>query len=152
MTQLACEILEMLGEGLGLADKWAFSRLLLDNETDSLLRLNHYPPYCNNAASCEERRSCNKEIGKGNNNRIGFGEHSDPQILSILQSNDVKGLQILYSSTDGDVWIPVAPDPSAFFIHVGETLEVGIYLVGGLILLVLVTDSCAREKFELLEK
>lgn len=114
----------MLGEGLGLRDKWTFSRLLQDNESDSLIRLNHYPAYYNNGSS-EERRSCNKDIGKGINNRIGFGEHSDPQMLSILRSNDVEGLQIL-SSTDGNVWIPVAPDPSAFFVNVGDTLEVSI--------------------------
>lgn len=124
VRQLACEILEMLGEGLGLRDKWTFSRLLQDNESDSLIRLNHYPAYYNNGSS-EERRSCNKDIGKGINNRIGFGEHSDPQMLSILRSNDVEGLQIL-SSTDGNVWIPVAPDPSAFFVNVGDTLEVSI--------------------------
>ena len=126
VRELACEILEMLGEGLGLGDKRAVSRLLRDSESDSLIRLNHYP--CYNNASREEKRSCNNKDGKGsnNNNRIGFGEHSDPQILSILRSNDVEGLQILSSSTNGDLWIPVEPDPSAFFVNVGDTLEVGI--------------------------
>ncbi|XP_020254363.1 gibberellin 2-beta-dioxygenase 2-like [Asparagus officinalis] len=115
VKRLACEILDMLGEGLGVKDKWAFSRLLRDKDSDSLIRMNHYPPYHNTAGSKD---------GKGSNNcRIGFGEHSDPQIISVLRSNDVEGLQILSSSTNGDVWVPVVPDPSAFFVNVGDTLE-----------------------------
>lgn len=100
---LACEILEVMAEGLGVPDAWAFSRMIRDVDSDSVLRLNHYPPTLNDASN------------------VGFGEHSDPQILTILTSNDVAGLQI--SLHDG-LWIPVSPDLSAFCVNVGDALQV----------------------------
>ncbi|KAG1371392.1 gibberellin 2-beta-dioxygenase 2 [Cocos nucifera] len=111
VQEVACKILELLAEGLGLRDSGVFSRLIRDTENDSLLRLNHYPS-CHNK---EDMRS----------DRIGFGEHSDPQIITLLRSNDVGGLQILSpSSMDGAVWVPVLPDPTAFHIMVGDLLQV----------------------------
>ncbi|KAH1209007.1 Gibberellin 2-beta-dioxygenase 2 [Glycine max] len=113
VRELACEILELMAEGLGVPDTWFFSRLIREVDSDSVLRFNHYPPII-----------LNKDCFKDNHNHtkvIGFGEHSDPQILTILRSNDVPGLQI--SLQDG-VWNPVAPDPSAFCVNVGDLLQV----------------------------
>lgn len=119
MRELACDLLELLAEGLELEDKKAFSKLLRDNDNDSLIRLNHYPSYDGNA---DQRLSIIKnKDDKGS--RVGFGEHTDPQILTILRSNNVEGLQI-QSPLDGNVWIPVKSDPSAFFINVGDALQV----------------------------
>ncbi|XP_028760102.1 gibberellin 2-beta-dioxygenase 2-like [Neltuma alba] len=103
VRELACEILELMAEGLGVPDTMAFSNLLRHHESDSLLRLNHYPPLLL------------KDIN------VAFGEHSDPQILSLLRSNDVAGLQI---SLPNGLWFPVSPDPSAFFVNVGDALQV----------------------------
>ncbi|XP_047166246.1 gibberellin 2-beta-dioxygenase 2-like [Vigna umbellata] len=110
VKELACEILEVMAEELGVPDTWVFSRLIRDGESDSVLRLNHYPPIIN------RDKDKSSQITK-----VGFGEHSDPQILTILRSNDVGGLQI--SLPDG-VWIPVTPDPSAFYVNVGDVLQV----------------------------
>ncbi|XP_028786949.1 gibberellin 2-beta-dioxygenase 2 [Neltuma alba] len=110
VKKLACEILEVMAEGLGTADARVFSRMIRDDDSDSVLRLNHYPP-CKERDMSSQSPSC----------KVGFGEHSDPQILTILTSNDVGGLQI--SPQDG-VWVPVPPDPSAFCVNVGDALQV----------------------------
>ncbi|CAL0300984.1 unnamed protein product [Lupinus luteus] len=112
VRKLACEILELMAEGIGVPNKFCFSRFIKEVDSDSLLRLNHYPHNITN----------NNNNNKGcNHTKVGFGEHSDPQILTILRSNDVGGLQI--SLQDG-VWNPVIPDPSAFCVNVGDLLEV----------------------------
>ncbi|WMV09514.1 hypothetical protein MTR67_002899 [Solanum verrucosum] len=106
VRELACEILELMAEGLGVPDTSVLSNFLRDSHSDSLLRLNHYPPL---------------QLLQLVNNRIGFGEHTDPQILTILRSNDVPGLQI--APQDG-FWIPVSPHPStAFCVNVGDALQ-----------------------------
>nr|KYP33746.1 Gibberellin 2-beta-dioxygenase 2 [Cajanus cajan] len=109
VKEVACEIVDLVAEGLGVSDKFALSRLIRDVHSDSVLRINHYPPL-------------NVKVkGKKNNNSIGFGAHSDPQILTIMRSNDVGGLQIY--TRDG-LWIPVPPDSNEFFVMVGDVLQV----------------------------
>ena len=60
---------------------------------------------------------------------VGFGEHTEPQIVTLLRSNDVPGLQVFFALENGGarVWAPVALDPSAFFVIVGDVLQVGLY-------------------------
>ncbi|KAK4478353.1 hypothetical protein RD792_017643 [Penstemon davidsonii] len=102
VKKLACEILDLITEGLQSSAAGVLSGLIRDVESDSLLRLNHYPP---------------SDAGK-----IGFGEHTDPQILTLLRSNGVGGLQI---SLEDGVWVPVSPYPeSAFCVNVGDVLQI----------------------------
>lgn len=117
VREVACEILELIAEGLGVPDKMFFSKLIKNSDSDSILRLNHYPPILNKD---------NNKSHSYNYNKVGFGEHSDPQIITILRSNDVEGLQI--SLQDG-VWNPVTPDPSAFCVNVGDLLQVFVFLI-----------------------
>ncbi|KAL2935018.1 Gibberellin 2-beta-dioxygenase 2 [Bienertia sinuspersici] len=107
VSDLACELLVLMAEGLWVPDKTIFSRLIKDSQSDSLLRLNHYPP-------------TKMRDPLTNSERIGFGEHSDPQILTILRSNDVGGLQICMP--DG-LWVPVQPDPNAFYVLTNGRFE-----------------------------
>ena len=112
VRQLACQILELLGEGLGLRDPSSLSRLITATDSDSLLRINHYPP---------------SAAGDKGASSVGFGEHSDPQILSVLRANDIDGLQVLLPDGRGeDAWVQVPADPAAFFINVGDLLQVRI--------------------------
>lgn len=85
VRELACEILELIAEGLGVPDTWIFSRFIRDVDSDSVLRLNHYPPIINK----DNNKDTSQQFTK-----VGFGEHSDPQIITILRSNEVGGLQI----------------------------------------------------------
>ncbi|KAL7597232.1 hypothetical protein Lser_V15G29873 [Lactuca serriola] len=103
VRELACEILELIAKGLGVP-RSLFSHLVRHFDSDSLLRLNHYPPVTHSF----------------HHGDIGFGEHSDPQIITLLRSNDAPGLQI---SLRNGLWLPVSPDPHAFCVNIGDILQ-----------------------------
>ncbi|XP_058219928.1 gibberellin 2-beta-dioxygenase 1-like [Rhododendron vialii] len=109
VKRMACEVLGLLADGLKIQQRDVFSKLLMDEQSDSIFRVNHYPP--------------RPELQGDTNGRnwIGFGEHTDPQIISVLRSNNTSGLQI--SLRDGS-WISVPPDQNSFFINVGDSLQV----------------------------
>ncbi|KAK1362390.1 Gibberellin 2-beta-dioxygenase 1 [Heracleum sosnowskyi] len=102
VKKMACRILELLAEGLSIDEKNVFSKLVMDKQSDSVFRLNHYPP-------------------SPDKNLIGFGEHTDPQIISVLRSNNTSGLQISLREYG---WFSVPPDQDSFFINVGDSLQV----------------------------
>ncbi|KAM3284646.1 gibberellin 2-beta-dioxygenase 1 [Capsicum chacoense] len=109
MRNMGCMVLEMIAEGLNIEQKNVLSRMLRDEKSDSCFRVNHYPP-------CPELLQT-----LSGRNLIGFGEHTDPQIISVVRSNNTSGLQI--SLKDG-TWLSVPPDPYSFFINVGDSLQV----------------------------
>ncbi|MED6159504.1 Gibberellin 2-beta-dioxygenase 1 [Stylosanthes scabra] len=113
MRKMACEILELMAEGLNIEERNVLSKLVMDEQSDSCFRLNHYP-------ACPEITTMASDNEK-NTNKVGFGEHTDPQIISLLRSNNTAGLQIYVG--DGN-WIPVPPDHSSFFVNVGDALQV----------------------------
>ncbi|KAK7310024.1 hypothetical protein RJT34_07216 [Clitoria ternatea] len=108
MKRVCCEVLEAMADGLGLGRN-VFSRMVREERSDSCLRVNRYPPLM-----------CGVETLSGQN-LIGFGEHTDPQIISVLRSNNTSGLQICL--TDG-TWASIPPDHSSFFVNVGDLLQV----------------------------
>nr|CAB3460737.1 unnamed protein product [Digitaria exilis] len=101
-------LLSLIAEGLGV-DRGLLRGMVVGREegSDELLRVNHYPP-------CPLRPP-------GECGVTGFGEHTDPQIISVLRSNCTAGLQI--KLRDGR-WVPVSPDPESFFVNVGDSLQV----------------------------
>ncbi|KAM0947571.1 putative gibberellin 2-beta-dioxygenase [Dioscorea sansibarensis] len=117
VRELACEILDLIAQGLGLKDCGVFSSMIRDIDSDSLLRVNHYP-----SSPSPSSFSC-KSTSTTNTTKIAFGEHSDPQIITILRSNDVAGLQILAPSSAGSLWVPIMPNPAAFCVNVGDVLQ-----------------------------
>lgn len=155
VRELACEILDLVEEGLcgcgpnlqedhhpRSSSSAVFSKLIRDANSDSCVRINRYPPVDDTNAAVITNPSQNDYYSKdenwdvppaaaANNNinvnsiRVGFGEHSDPQILTILRSNDVPGLQIC--SPDG-LWIPVSPEPDHLCVFVGDVFQVRTYV------------------------
>lgn len=105
---VVCRVLELIADGLRIEPRDVLSKLLRDEKSDSFFRLNHYPP-------CPELQTLSGR------NLVGFGEHTDPQIMSAVRSNNTTGLQI--SLRDG-TWVSVPPDQSSFFINVGDSLQV----------------------------
>lgn len=103
---MTCTVLELMAEGLGLEDRGVFTRLVLDGDSDSMLRVNHYPP---------------KQQQQQGSRLTGFGEHTDPQIISVLRSNATAGLEI--ELRDG-TWVAVPSDTDSFFVNVGDALQV----------------------------
>ncbi|KAK1416683.1 hypothetical protein QVD17_25798 [Tagetes erecta] len=108
VKKMACEILEMMADELKIEARNVFSKLLMDEESDSVFRVNYYPP-------CPEVKE-----NDGNGNLIGFGEHTDPQIISVLRSDNTSGLQISLKDAS---WLSVPPDSQSFFINVGDSLQ-----------------------------
>ncbi|KAI4295445.1 hypothetical protein L6164_035492 [Bauhinia variegata] len=110
MKRMCNQVLELMADGLGIEPRNVFSKLLRDEKSDSCFRMNHYPP-------CPELQA----IALNGRNLIGFGEHTDPQIISVLRSNNTSGLQICLR--DG-TWVSVPPDQTSFFVNVGDSLQV----------------------------
>ncbi|KAL6991448.1 Gibberellin 2-beta-dioxygenase [Sarracenia purpurea var. burkii] len=110
VREMICEVLELIADGLKIEPRDVLSRLVRDEKSDSFFRLNHYPP-------CPELQV----QALSGRNLIGFGEHTDPQIMSAVRSNNTTGLQI--SLKDG-TWVSVPPDQNSFFINVGDSLQV----------------------------
>ncbi|CAK7350212.1 unnamed protein product [Dovyalis caffra] len=108
VKRMTFEVLELIADGLGIESRNVFSRMLRNDKSDSCFRLNHYPP-------CPELQALSGR------NLIGFGEHTDPQIISVLRSNNTNGLQICLK--DG-TWVSVPPDQTSFFFNVGDALQV----------------------------
>lgn len=119
---MCCELLELMAEGLEIEPRNALSRLVSDEGSDCIFRVNHYPP--SSSSSCDHIHDdqCQEEEEEEDKEKvIGFGEHTDPQMISALRSNNTSGLQIC--ARDG-TWISVPPDHSSFFINVGDILQV----------------------------
>jgi gibberellin 2-oxidase len=108
---VAASVLEAVAEGLGVAPRDALSRMVAGAASDRALRVNHYPP-CPLLQRLPD--SCSV---------TGFGEHTDPQLVSVLRSNGTAGLQL--ALRDGR-WVPVPPDRDAVFVIVGDSLEVRV--------------------------
>ena len=106
---VAASVLEAVAEGLGVAPRDALSRMVAGAASDRVLRVNHYPP-------CPLLQRLLDSCAV-----TGFGEHTDPQLVSVLRSNGTAGLQL--ALRDGR-WVPVPPDRDAFFVIVGDSLEV----------------------------
>lgn len=110
VKKMAYQVMELMADGLNIKPRNVMSKLLKDEKSDSCFRVNHYPPCPDHQLQALSGR-----------NLIGFGEHTDPQIISVLRSNNTSGLQI--QLRDG-TWVSVPSDQSSFFLNVGDALQV----------------------------
>ncbi|PIA42918.1 hypothetical protein AQUCO_02000394v1 [Aquilegia coerulea] len=108
VRKLTCEVLELLAEGLELKPKDYFSNLIVGEDKETIFRINHNPP-------------CPQLENFDGLDLVGFGAHTDPQVISTMRSNDVEGYQI---HLQNGTWLPVPPDPTSFFFNVGDSLQV----------------------------
>ncbi len=84
-----------LGRPDGYFDGW------FDDEAHNHLKLIHYPP--------------------GDRAGQGVGSHKDYGFLTLLQQDDVGGLQV---QAQDDSWIDAVPVPGSFVVNIGEMLEI----------------------------
>jgi gibberellin 2beta-dioxygenase len=107
VQKVAARVLEAMAEELGIAPVDVLSAMVMGEGSDQVFRVNHYPP-------------CHELHGFGCN-ATGFGEHTDPQLISVLHSNGTSGLQI---ALQNEQWVSVPSDRDAFFVNVGDLLQV----------------------------
>ena len=101
MVKLAYKLMELIALSLGLpADR--FHGFFKDQT--SYIRLNHYNP-------CPAPHLA-----------LGLGRHQDSGVLTILNEDDVGGLEVK-RKTDRE-WVRVKSTPDAYIINIGDTTQV----------------------------
>ncbi|KAG2277214.1 hypothetical protein Bca52824_059769 [Brassica carinata] len=96
MSDLSLKIMEFLGMSLGI-NRSHFKEFFEDNE--SIFRLNYYP-------QCKQP-----------NVVLGSGPHCDPTSLTILQQDQINGLQAFVDNQ----WQAILPNPQALVVNIGDT-------------------------------
>lgn len=102
MKNLSLAIMEILAISLGV-DRYYYRDFF--HESSSIMRCNYYPP-------CQEPELT-----------LGTGPHCDPTSLTILQQDQVGGLEVL---ADGE-WRSVRPIRDALVINIGDTFMVRVW-------------------------
>jgi isopenicillin N synthase-like dioxygenase len=101
VTAVGQLLLSGIAVGLGLPHDYFLERYTRDPTV--LFRIFNYPP---STAGADE-------------NELGVGEHTDYGLLTLLQQDEVGGLQVWHH----DRWLPAPPVPDSFVCNVGDMLE-----------------------------
>ena len=101
VTTVGQTLLRAIGAGLGLGPDYFLERYTRD--PTALFRIFNYPPA---TIAADE-------------NELGVGEHTDYGLLTLLQQDEVGGLEIWHR----DHWLPAPPVPDSFVCNVGDMLE-----------------------------
>jgi isopenicillin N synthase-like dioxygenase len=105
---IALELLEVVGEGLGVSPD-CLTRDFVNKHT-SFLRLNYFPQY--DPLHVDQQASAR--------GHLGIHHHSDAGALTVLLQDSVGGLQVCLN----DEWIPVEPVEGALVINIGDIVQV----------------------------
>lgn len=113
MGEYASAMRNMVSRALGMISDELKTRpkdgvMIGDERSDSCFRLNHYP-------ACPDLQALSGR------SLIGFGEHTDPQIMSVMRSSDVSGFEICLR--DG-TWLSVPTHQTSLYFTVGDSLQV----------------------------
>jgi isopenicillin N synthase-like dioxygenase len=100
MAQLGQQLLDRLGEALGLGAGWFRTHLTADPVT--LFRIFHYPPQ------------------PAGSDGWGVAEHTDYGLLTLLAQDGTGGLQV--RAADG-TWLAVPPERDVLVCNLGDMLE-----------------------------
>ncbi|KAM7252944.1 hypothetical protein ACFE04_025562 [Oxalis oulophora] len=104
---LARELLKAISKSLGLEENYIIKAMEIDRGSE-LFVLNLYPP-------CPQ-----PEV------TMGLPPHTDHGLLTILLTNEVRGLQVQHNGK----WVPINPLSNAFIVIIGDHMEIltnGIY-------------------------
>ena len=101
VTAVGQTLLRAIGAGLGLGPDYFLERYTRDPTV--LFRIFNYPPA---TVAADE-------------NELGVGEHTDYGLLTLLQQDEVGGLEIWHR----DRWLPAPPLPDSLVCNVGDMLE-----------------------------
>ncbi|KAJ8898713.1 hypothetical protein K2173_004854 [Erythroxylum novogranatense] len=97
--ELALTLLDAISESLGLERDYINTVL---GKHGQHMAVNYYPP-------CPQPELT-----------YGLTGHTDPNAITLLLQDDVPGLQVL----NNDKWLPVKPIPYAFFVNIGDQIQV----------------------------
>ncbi|XP_074317846.1 flavanone 3-dioxygenase 2-like [Silene latifolia] len=98
LKELGSRILACISKGLGLDQDY----LGTQQSKDSTLIVNHYPP-------CPDP-----------NLTLGIPKHTDPSLITIIQSCHVPGLQVIKNGE----WFSVETPPNSFIVFMGNQMVV----------------------------
>ncbi|KAL4187015.1 hypothetical protein AMTRI_Chr09g16780 [Amborella trichopoda] len=98
VRELGVRIMELMSQSLGLEGEYIEQAL---GKQGQHMAINYYPP-------CPEPELT-----------YGLPGHTDPNALTILLQDQVRGLQVL---KDGK-WVAVDPIPNAFIVNIGDQLQ-----------------------------
>lgn len=112
MEKLGDKLLDLFALSLGL--KRDTFRKHFDGKRTLYLRWNYYPPCPDPSAA------------------LGIKGHTDPFVFTVLQQDEVGGLQI---RKDG-AWMGVRPVKDAVVINVGDLLQVSVSYFNSILILV----------------
>ncbi|CAL5036870.1 unnamed protein product [Urochloa decumbens] len=101
VKSVADRLLSIMSKNLGLRPEVIANRCAGGGVQS--VRMNCYPP-------CSEADKV-----------VGLSPHSDADLLTLLQVNEVHGLQV---KRDDGSWVPVRPLDGAFVVNVGDVLQI----------------------------